>query len=291
MWYDDQPLLLTRKSRQRNRRTHRRKDPVLRVKSNISSRHKQGPGRKVAAAIAAVGLVGVFGWGVIYGFRIVGQKLFSTNPQYAVTEFDVMSDGVLSAAQILRHGGLPSGINLFAFNLKEVRTNLEDFAIIKSVELKRQLPDKLIIRVKEREAIARLGPADTPYQLVVDRDGVIIRKSFQAGHLPLILGVNRIMLKVGDSIADTPGRDALAAIEICESKTLNAHLKVKTVAVGHHDYLDVRLQGGEHLLVPRDRIESRLRHAAATIQVNADLGKSVGLIDLTPKTNVIVKYL
>ena len=128
--------------------------------------------------------------------------------------------------------------------------------------------------------MARLGHARARYHLVVDEEGVLIRKIFGATHLPLIYGSDFDRFSLGDSIADTPGSDALFAIKVCNDRRFSSILRLRGVVVGNDEYLTLEMESGDMILVLRDRIRESLRVAAGALQVARSRGDGIARYDL-----------
>ena len=242
----DNPIFYVNKPKRKGKNFFSR-DPVLMVNTRTRAAQKKKNATAPWPILAVVSLVllSVILWSAYMGVRFVGQQLFSQNDRFAVKEINAVAGSVLSQSQILEWAGLAVGDNLFSFNLRQVQKKLEKVALIKSAEVKRVLPDKVSIHVVERNAVARLGRASGGIQLLVDDEGYIVRKSFRAGQYPAIIGVNVSELTLGDYLGESAAADALGVIEICRKKPYCDLLTIESIAVGHPEYLDIRLDGGK----------------------------------------------
>ncbi len=292
MWFKDKDLLVVRKPKKRNRKRSKKRAPILMVNSRGASKARGGDSvaPRVLMLVLAAALLGGGGWCLFKGIQFAGRSLFSQNPRFTVENLEVHSGRFIKKDQVMEWSGVQQGMNLFGFSIRDVQDELEKVALIHSVEIQRKLPDSLTIRFTERMPVARLGKDAAGFYLIVDAEGYVIMKSFRADHLPAMLGVSQRSLQVGSYIGDSSARGALSALEIANSKPLSDYLDVKVMSVGHPDHVDVRLHSGERLLLPRTKIESKLRQATAILQVAKDKGKQISQIDLTTDHNVAVKY-
>jgi cell division septal protein FtsQ len=243
-------------------------------------------------AVAGLGALIVY-YGLIPGGRTIGRSLFSNNLDYRIAHIETRSDGVLKSDQLLYFARLETGDNLFGFKLSAVRDRLEKEPIIKTARVRRQLPDRLFIEVKERVPIARLGRASNRINRLLDVDGVIIGKTFDAKHLPFILGDTAVASAgLGDSIGNGRSGDALEALSIYLDQRLDRYMEIQSIIVGSPEYLDIRLQNGTRIKLPRDQIKSGLEHAVAGLVKAREVGRVIQLIDFVPSIdNPIVTYL
>jgi len=113
--------------------------------------------------------------------------------------------------------GVAVGQNLLSLDLEAVRRNLEVLPLVRHVEVRRLLPQKLFIHVDERIAVARLR-SSTDSELLIDRsgfvmkplrstDGTIVRPQ-TVGPVPTLSGVPLADVHVGKPVqseADLPG--------------------------------------------------------------------------------------
>ena len=155
----------------RRRRGGRSRGAVLFVDSKASAVGIDPTLRFMLGLLAVAGLAALIVYGLILGGRTMGRSLFSNNLEYSIAHIETRSDGVLKSDQLLQFAHLQTGENLFGFKLSEGRDRLEKEPIIKSARVRRQLPDRLFIEVKERVPIARLGRAKNRINRLLDVEG------------------------------------------------------------------------------------------------------------------------
>ena len=165
MWFNDDHLVVRRRNKQ-NRKKRKKTESLLTVDARVTEKRKERFQRVSAVVLTLVALVGV-GWLAVAGLRFVTEQLFTRNDQYVIRQLDLLSDGKLKARHIREYGNLDEGLNLFGLNLKDVRDDLLSVPEVQSVEVSRLLPDKLVVRITERMALARLGADDQRHHLAV----------------------------------------------------------------------------------------------------------------------------
>ena len=123
---------------------------------------RSGQVRATRTRLAAVA------FGVLFG-TIFGLYLFwragewaldhfvYENPEFAIRQIDVQTDGVILPDQLRRWAAVKTGDNLLALDLATVKRNLELVSMIESVSVERVLPRTLRIRVNEREPVAQVN--------------------------------------------------------------------------------------------------------------------------------------
>lgn len=110
------------------------------------------------------------------------------SPLFEVKTFIVNGNRQLNKEDVISFSGLQAGANIFKINLAQSEEKLELVPLIKEVEITRSLPNKIVITVKERNAVALL-PAENGF-IKVDADGVYLQKGQIASALPIITGIS-----------------------------------------------------------------------------------------------------
>ncbi|HYF34312.1 MAG TPA: FtsQ-type POTRA domain-containing protein [Prosthecobacter sp.] len=88
--------------------------------------------------------------------KITVREAFLQNPQFALRQIAVRTEGPLTAEKIVRTTALTEGTNLLTINLREVRTRLERLPQIHSIKIERDYSGLLTLDVKQRLPVAWL---------------------------------------------------------------------------------------------------------------------------------------
>lgn len=265
----------------------------IRTRSDLNKRSQ----RTMLGLVIFVLLLAL-GWG---GWKLVevgGRQFFSANPQFILRQVDVQNTGsLLSRDEILFHAGVGKGKNLFEIDLKTLRSNLALLPEIKKVEVTRQLPDRLIIRVEERIPVARVtaqkGLEWETY--AIDQDGFIMspNKTPVDGaneEMPLITGAKVSDLRVGSPVNSPEVFLALELIKRCEVSTLNAFLNIENIDVSRSHMLVVSTSDGMRVKVGLEFMDQNLRRLEYILNDARQRGLSVATADLTVDRDVPVVF-
>lgn len=276
--------------RKKDKRGNFRK--VRRETSLQVSARGNGKGRdrmhKIGALLLLMTALAGTVWAAVSGIHRAGEYLFANNDRFLIRQIDLTSTGTLSPSHLREYAQVAEGQNLFAVNLAQICRNLERTPRVRAAEVRRQLPDTLVIRVQERAALARMAEGAAGFPMAVDRDGFILGPSTGRG-LPLITGISERGLAPGSTIADPKVLEALQALEICEQTKLGALLRIQVVDVRHADRLDLALASGARIDLGRDRLQWRLERLAETIATQRELGLEIDYADLTVDRNFPVR--
>lgn len=281
-----------RKSKSDDRMNRRRgspRDPILMVNARASGKSRDRVhkiGAIVVLLVAAAGTV----WAAVSGAGLLGEWLFARNEKFTIRRLDLQSNGRLQASHLREYAQVEEGMNLFALDIARMRQDLESVPLIRTAEIRRDLPDRLVVRVTERTALARIAEGAAGYSLAVDRDGYVLGPSAGKQNLPLISGLTERGLAPGSMIREMAVLDAINALEICDSTKLGAIVKIHTIDVRKPEYLDVRLASGARVQLGRDQLRMRLDKLAEMIRTSAEIGQEIVTADLTVDRNFPAEY-
>lgn len=131
---------------------------------------------RVLRAIVGLAMVVGIGSGVAWGAR----RYVRTSPRFAVSEIITSGGKRRGPDDISSIAGIAKGQNVFSIDLDRARARLTADPWIESVDLTRQLPGTIYVRVTEREAAGIVSLAGTPATnegtYLVTRDGAIIKR-------------------------------------------------------------------------------------------------------------------
>jgi cell division protein FtsQ len=116
----------------------------------------------------------VIGSVLLVVLAVAGVWLVFVSSTLTVRHVDVQGEGgVLSQQQVLDAAAVPMGAHLVQLDLGAIRTRVAGLAAVKRVDVSRDWPDGVLIKVTERRAVAvvQLGGA---YH-AMDSDGVLFR--------------------------------------------------------------------------------------------------------------------
>ncbi len=287
-WHDEKPITVRRRHANRRRPT---REPILLVNARLAEKRQEWRHRISTIVLVTVTVLAL-AWGAMVGTQHLVRVLFTENDQFVITELDCASDpgGRLKTSHITEYAGLKKGMNLFGVDLDAVRENLESVPLVSSVEVRRQLPDTLVVRVTERMALARLGSRRSKLPLAVDREGYVLGPSSVSPSLPAITGFGKSVLRPGNHIRASEIRDAIQVLDICDSTRLSQYIAISSIDVAHPEFMDLRLSNAERVLLARKELDWRLRQVAAILQTSQQVGRSVAMIDATGEDIFPVKY-
>ncbi len=271
-----------------NRRREEPRGRLLQVSARAGEKSRERTHKISAMVVLLVALAGSV-WAVVVGAELVGGLLFSDNERFTIRRIDVSSNGGLRPENLREYSKVAEGDNLFAVDLGQVRAHLESVPRIRRAEVKRDLPDTLVIRVMERTALARMADGASGHTVLVDRDGYVLSLGRQST-LALITGAAERGLGPGSVVRERAALDALDLLEVCDTTRLGSAVHIQTIDVRDPDCLMLTLAGGEKIRMARDQFMARLEKLAEVLKSAQDLGQSIQSADLTVLRNVPATY-
>ena len=114
--------------------------------------------------------------------RWVYREIFFRDEEFRLSRLSVQTDGVMTEAELAAAGDIHQGMNLLAIDLTALQERITGLPMVKSAHVSRELPDRLIIDVKERTPVAWLScpphgvePGNTARGYLVDEEGQVFR--------------------------------------------------------------------------------------------------------------------
>ena len=143
---------------------------TTRAAAAVGDARRGGAGRLSASAILLVLLSKLVGLAVLLGASALLYHLASS-PEFTISGVSVGGNRVLTAGEI-EAAASATGLNIFWVRRSELSQRLRLLPPVESADVSVELPDRLLIQVKEREPAAIWLAGETPF--LVDREGLVL---------------------------------------------------------------------------------------------------------------------
>jgi cell division protein FtsQ len=215
-------------------------------------------GIKVTAAVAALAAV--------TGFFILIHEIVTQCDYFAAEKVTIEGTRRLTHEQVARQARVRTGDNILSVNLSLVRKRLLAHPWIAEAEVSREIPSRLIIRVREHAALAVV---DFGQKFLINRQGRIFKPWDPSDQLdlPVIRGLHLSDLKVYGrlesphpgqaSVDSSPFRAVMQVLELGKQQgsilpnhmirqisvdrqiglTIYAFDRLKAISLGYSDYM------------------------------------------------------
>jgi len=172
------------------------------TRTRRKSRGKKDP-RKIVKALRIL---------LFITMSVLAFYYFTQSPFFALKEIDVKGNKQLPQTEIIQKSGLSLGINYFDIDTGLVAKRLSSIPVIASVDVKKSLPNRMEIVVKERKPLALCCTQDC--FAVIDGQGYCIEKnvSIQDYDLPIITGLTPDLLQPGEKVSNKECLQSILAV-------------------------------------------------------------------------------
>ncbi|MFY9140410.1 MAG: FtsQ-type POTRA domain-containing protein [Thermacetogeniaceae bacterium] len=143
---------------------------------------------------------------------VLALYYFTQSPFFALQEIEVKGNKQLPQDEIVQKSGLSLGINYFDIDTGLVAKRLSSIPVIASVEVNKNLPNRMEIVVKEREPLALYCSQEG--FAVIDGQGYCIEKNvvFNDYDLPIITGLSPDILQPGEKVSNKECLQSVLAV-------------------------------------------------------------------------------
>jgi len=226
-------------------------------------------------------VIGFLGWNF---FNFIFSSNFCN-----VEEVIIKGNDCLGEDEIFFKSGIQLSKNIFKLDLKKSINSLMQEPWIKEVEIKRVIPDKIIISLKERKAAAIVHIGEGYF--FSTKEGMVLSKIDETEEgftLPLLSGLEIDEIKIGEIIDKSEFRTALESINSAEVILPKRFCRVEILSpddfmIYNKDAtLKVRVNSPEVII----NKENLLREALEKIEREALL---VEYIDIRFKDSLVIK--
>lgn len=197
----------------------------------------------------------------------IGSLILSLSSLFTVDSIEVQGNSHYTAEEIINMSHAVPGRNIiYRANIKETVEYLEQNPYIKKAEVKRRLPSTLVIKVEERKE--RMAFKYDDDYLVMDEDGVLLKKTRNVPKATLIQGVVVSKIKLGEKIGteDDERMDKaidlikmmiksdlyFVKVDVSKDKKINAYIYDTLIVKADYDTLMTNMENGRlHLVVSK----------------------------------------
>ena len=122
---------------------------------------------------------------------LIGYLVALSAPFFRLEDINFQGNSRVTQVELLQKGGLEDKVNILSLSLGEVKRKMEAIPWVKSVQLRRELPNKLLVLVQERQPVSLVLVNGGLYFL--DREGLAFKKAEgREGYtLPVLTGLQK----------------------------------------------------------------------------------------------------
>src|SRR6266480_1027927 len=292
-----------KRSRSRNRRVsnvrQRRQQHLLDVKVR-SRRATQHRARRAMAIFFRVILLALLFGASYAGVREAARRLFFENPDYQLKTIELQTDGTLQREQVLKAADLREGENILSVNLARVHDRIQQLPQSDEVQVVRQLPGQIDIRVVERKPVAWItsdkeisDPFASDVAFLVDARGVLMKQKKLLPEylgLPLIVGCSSESLEAGKVVESPEAKTALELLRLSARSFLQMRFQIREIDLSKGYCLVVTDKNHARVTFGFNDLEAQLRRLEQFLVYCDDSKQELGTVNLLVQRNIPVTF-
>jgi cell division septal protein FtsQ len=298
-------MRFTRKQRSKPRNIRiskprqRRQQHLLDVKVR-SRRATQHRNRRVLVIISKVVLGIGLCVGLYMGAREGARRFFFENPDYRLSQIELLTDGTLQREQILKMTRLREGENIFHVNLARVHDAIQQMPQVDEVQVTRKLPSEIDIKITERKPIAWItgekqitDPFTAEGVFLVDARGVLMKEKKLLPEylgLPLITGCTSEALEAGKIVGSFEAKAALDLLRLSTRSFMQTRFQIREIDISKGYCLIVTDKNHTSVTFGFDNLDAQLERLEQFLVWGDDSKRELATINLLVQRNIPVTF-
>jgi cell division septal protein FtsQ len=242
------------------------------------------------------------------GAYLLDQYVY-TNPSFAIERIDLQTDGIIPTEQIRAWANIKIGQNLLSLDLARIKRDLELVPLVESASVERLLPRQLIIRLREREPIARVvvfsappgGGLLEPVPVYLDEQGMVIPPVLRTLNtvafdtatrfLPTITGISAAAIRPGHIVDSPYVLAALRWIRAFQKSEMTGHVEVRAIDVSSPGAMLVSTEQGNEVTFSYRDFDAQLARWRAVHDLAGRRTRLIASLDLAVTNYVPATFL
>ncbi|MCB1232159.1 MAG: FtsQ-type POTRA domain-containing protein [Verrucomicrobiae bacterium] len=228
------------------------------------------------------------------------RQAFYENSEFRLNRFVVQTDGVLSEADVADAARVELGMNLMTIDLKSVRERLAELPMVTSVEVNRELPDRLEVKIEERVPLAWLScpphgvrPRNTARGFLIDEQGEVFRcqkllKRFL--DLPVIETYHLPKPSEGAQMNSDEVKEAIRLVKESNQMFANDGLEVAEVRIRNAYSLTCRYNTQMEVTFGLKELDRGLQDLRWIVTHAHSAGQQLATVNVMPSRNIPVTF-
>ena len=217
---------------------------------------------------------------LLCGFLLMASILAGLYYWMQIDRIEVEGNTTLARADVLTQSGINVGEHILFVNTRAAEERLEENPIIRTANIRRLYPNRLVIQIEEREPLAAISGGGS--YAIIDREGYVIAIQDTAEDLLQIYGMGATGFQLNQRIGeedDFYSRTMLAVMEALENSGLIDDMS--SLDITQPLSIDLLSKEGYTIHLGQvDNLESKLASLPAVLDALESMGYSGGTIDL-----------
>lgn len=241
------------------------------------------------------------------GGELLLEQYVYTNPSFAIERIDLQTDGIIPMEQIRAWANVKVGQNILSLDLARIKRDLELVPLVESASVERLLPRQLVIRVREREPIARIvvfSPREgllEPAPIYLDEHGMVIPPLLRTLNtaafdnatrfVPTITGISAAAFRPGHIVDSPYVLAALRWIRGFQQSEMTGHVEVRAIDVSSPAAMIVSTEQGNEVTFSYRDFDSQLARWRSVHEYAGRRTRLIASLDLAVTNYVPATFL
>ena len=211
---------------------------------------------------------------LIFLLLCVGVFLFLKSDYFLIENIKVEGNTYYTSSEIKRIADARTGNNIiFNAEISRMEENLEQNPFFKTINIKRKLPDTIIIEVEERSQVAAIEFGDR--YTVLDEEGVVLRMTEVDPKVTILTGLTISRMDIGEPLEAEERENLSLALRILKTMedgdlyfkridvskaVIRAYLYDNLIVKGTASEVLSSIEAGDVQLVVSDLIKKGISH-------------------------------
>ncbi len=241
---------------------------------------------------------GVFLWLVVASGQ-VWERAFLTSTDYAVGQFELVTNGVITAPQVAAVTGLRPDRNITELDLGQIRRQLLTLPQVGKAEVERRLPNHLSIRLEERRPSAWLACGKQGLRaydsrgLLLDAEGVVFPAGVMLNEytsLPVIHCADLSAVTLGRPVENPLVRRALELVHLMGRHPWPQPMVVEQIHLTNQFTMVAQMDTDALFTFDPDDLEKQIARLDAIFHKVGTGGSRIASVNLQLERNVPVTF-
>jgi len=222
----------------------------------------------------------------IFMILVAGYVLLQS-PIFTISKISVQGNNKLNAGEIVQVSGIVTSMNIFKANLQTASERVKILPMIKEVNMRRDFPDTIVIKVVEREPVV-LVIVDGNF-VELDAEGYYLRKgNVTAAGLPVVTGMQVISEGPGKEVT---GKRLDVALQVVQKLSSQLRDNLSEVHVDNVGLVTLyTLNGIECRLGKPENVGTKGDYFLQVISELQEVNKKIEYVDFSIVNSPVVKY-
>jgi len=289
------------KERMKQRRNRQRQKQINILHTTVRKRHSRK--QLTSVGLWSTGIVALLIALVVafhFGVGFAADHLLYHNPHYTLRKIEIEPDpDHFSPRSIRQAAGLELGQNLWSLNLPQITRDLEKLSYVSSARVERHYPDKITIRIVERQPVVKISGINTDLGtrevFYLDRDCYVLKPREGEPvppNMPEVIGLTNRELQPGDKLEESNLKKALDILDAIDKTTeLNTAISIRSIDLSQP--LSIKMVTTRDLAITfrLDYIDQQMVRLQQIFETFVDKEqRTLHTVDLTPNINVPITF-